>query len=117
MTENGTFFTATCLEWVQKVPFGAYLQFLFANASMMTENGTFFRTKSASFVTRNMVLLETFFFSRKPFFFSFYNFITATHDYYSTWFNLSDNFFISEKKLGVIKLKTHYFILYHFMKC
>jgi hypothetical protein len=40
-----------------------------------------------------------------------------THDYYRTWFNLSDNFFISEKKLGVIKLKTHYFISYHFMKC
>jgi hypothetical protein len=43
--------------------------------------------------------------------------VSAVHDFYSTWFNLSDNFFISEKKLGVIKLKTHYFILYHFMKC
>jgi hypothetical protein len=29
-------------------------------------------------------------------------FQTPRHDYYSTWFNLSDNFFISEKKLGVI---------------
>jgi hypothetical protein len=40
-----------------------------------------------------------------------------THDYYSTWFNLIDDFFISEKKSGVVKLKTHYFISYHFMKC
>jgi hypothetical protein len=45
----------------KKLVFGAYLQFLFANASMMTENGTFFGTKSAFFGTRNMVLLETFF--------------------------------------------------------
>jgi hypothetical protein len=33
----------------KKLVFEAYLQFLFANASMMTENGTFFQTKSASF--------------------------------------------------------------------
>jgi hypothetical protein len=39
------------------------------------------------------------------------------HDYYSIWFNLSAAFFISEKKTGVIKLKTHYFISYHVMKC
>jgi hypothetical protein len=38
-------------------------------------------------------------------------------DYYSIWFNLSAAFFISEKKTGVIKLKTHYFISYHVMKC
>jgi hypothetical protein len=39
------------------------------------------------------------------------------HDYYSIWFNFSAAFFISEKKAVVIKLKTHYFISYHFMKC
>jgi hypothetical protein len=63
--------------------FGAYLQFLFANASMMTENGTFFGTKSASFGARNMVLLETCFFSRDlgNQIFLFNNFNTATHAY------------------------------------
>jgi hypothetical protein len=40
-----------------------------------------------------------------------------THDYYSIWFNFSAAFFISEKKAVVIKLKTHYFISHHFMKC
>jgi hypothetical protein len=39
------------------------------------------------------------------------------HDYYSIWFNLSAAFFKSEKTTGVIKLKTHYFISNHFMKC
>jgi hypothetical protein len=39
------------------------------------------------------------------------------HDYYSIWFNFSAAFFISEKKAVVIKLKTHYFISYHLMKC
>jgi hypothetical protein len=63
--------SATCLEWVRskKLVFGAYLQFLFVNASMMTENETFFGTKSASFGTQNMTTLETFIFSRKPNFF------------------------------------------------
>jgi hypothetical protein len=40
-----------------------------------------------------------------------------SHDYYSIWFNLSAAFFKSEKTTGVIKLKTHYFISNHFMKC
>jgi hypothetical protein len=41
------------------------------------------------------------------------------HDYYSIWFNLNAAFFKSEEKSGVIKLKTHYFISYHYhvMKC
>jgi hypothetical protein len=39
------------------------------------------------------------------------------HDYYSIWFNISAAFFISEKKPGVIKLKTHYFISNHVVKC
>jgi hypothetical protein len=39
------------------------------------------------------------------------------HDYYSIWFNLIAAFFKSEKTTGVIKLKTHYFISNHFMKC
>jgi hypothetical protein len=37
----------------------------------MTENGTFFGTKSALFSNQNMTTLETFFFSRKPNFFVF----------------------------------------------
>jgi hypothetical protein len=45
------------------------------------------------------------------------NIFSHEHDYYSIWFNLSAAFFISEKKAKVIKLKTHYFISYHVMKC
>jgi hypothetical protein len=45
----------------------------------------------------------------------FYHYRWA-HDYYSIWFNLSAAFFISEIKAVVIKLKTHYFFLYHVMK-
>jgi hypothetical protein len=36
---------------------------------------------------------------------------------YAIWFNFTAAFFISEKKTGVIKLKAHYFISYHVMKC
>jgi hypothetical protein len=36
------------------------------------------------------------------------------HDYYSIWFNLSAAFFKSEKKTGVIKLKTHFI---HLVPC
>jgi hypothetical protein len=53
----------------KKLVFGAYLQFLFVNASMMTENGTFFGTKSGSFGTRNMTTLETSFFQKETIFF------------------------------------------------
>jgi hypothetical protein len=39
------------------------------------------------------------------------------HDYYSIWFNFIAAFFRSENKVRDIKLKTHYFISYHVMKC
>jgi hypothetical protein len=44
----------------------------------MTENGTFFGTKSGFFGTRNMTTLETLF-SLGNHFFLFHNFNTATH--------------------------------------
>jgi hypothetical protein len=42
---------------------------------------------------------------------------TERHDYYSIWFNFIAAFFRSENKVRDIKLKTHYFISYHVMKC
>jgi hypothetical protein len=47
----------------------------------------------------------------------------VTHDYYSTWFPLTAIFLISEFKLTVVKLKSHYFISashdvnYYFLNC